>query len=223
MTLVEELKNKLNTLIIFLSFAHDESIELVLKNRLTWFSETEEKIIPNTKEVFKTQIANSAFLLGYTYFESFLYDLIREIYRRHPKMLPDNKKIEYSNITRANELSEVLDRMIDREIHEAMYQSMEDIIKYLRTKFSITINDRTKAEMIKCSFTRNCIMHNNSKVDEKLSSISGYSIHKDINLTSVEVNSYGIILRNLSEDLYNQATCKYFNRKGNGVRLQDTK
>ena len=53
--------------------------------------------------VYKVQIIRSAFLLGYSYFEAFLADLIREIYCVRRTILPQEKALKFSEVLQCSD------------------------------------------------------------------------------------------------------------------------
>lgn len=208
--LLHRLTSQLDTLIPFLAISHQEVFELMSKERYIWFSTNQQDSFPNSHEMYQAQITCSAFLLGYSYSEVFLADLVREIYRLNPKMLPRDKQLKFSEILESSTYEEIINSMIEREILALFYQSMEKIIEYFENKLRLKWPEEYKKEVIIASLIRNCIMHNMGRCENRLSEISKYKIGEEILLSESDVHSFGIVARNLSRSLYNQANERYF-------------
>ncbi len=93
--LLERVISQLDMLVPYLSLAHQEVFDLVESEYDDWCPTPEETPLPSTFDAFTTQIAHAAFVLGFSYADAFLTDLLRDIYREHPNMLPKNKKRLY--------------------------------------------------------------------------------------------------------------------------------
>lgn len=72
--------NQLDTLIPFIALSHQDVFELVQREKYIWFVESQRRSVPETYDIYHTQVNHSAFLLGYSYFEVFLGDLVRKIF-----------------------------------------------------------------------------------------------------------------------------------------------
>lgn len=208
--LLDRLIGQLDTLIPFISISYEDVFNLIQKEKDIWFMENLKGTLPQTYEIFRTQVINSAFLLGYSYFEVFLGELIRKVYLSKPKMLPKDKQLKFSEILEANNYEDIIELMIEKENSALFYLSIEKIVEYYETKLTLKWPDKNKNAIIIASLLRNCIMHNMSLADKRLAQISGYQIGQEIQLGSSEVHSYGIHVRELSRDLYKQATERYF-------------
>jgi hypothetical protein len=212
MSILYEFIDKLDSLILFLSFSHDEVFDIVSQRRDIWFNEQEISKLPETKEIFKNQISNSAFLLGYSYFEAFLYELMRAIYKKHPEILPSDKKISFGEVVNLHDYKALIERIIEKELNDLFYKKMEDIIEYFDTKFSIHWLAELKDDTVKASLIRNCLLHNNGLVNEKLAKFEGYVLNNPISLSPKDVHDYGLKVRKSARDIYKQAEEKHLNR-----------
>jgi hypothetical protein len=202
---------QLDTLIPFIALSYQDVFELLQREKDIWFIESQRRSIPETYEIYSIQVNHSAFLLGYSYFEVFLGDLIKQIYLSRPQMLPRDKQLRFSEILEANTFGNVVELMIEKENLALFYQSMEKIIEYLETKLKLRWTDEHKEAIILASLLRNCIMHNMSRADSRLVQVSTkYVIGQEIQLNSSEVHSFGVKARVLSRDLYTQAAERYF-------------
>lgn len=214
--LLDRLINQLDALILFLETSQEEVFDFMRKERYNWVEryiwvkENQQNSFPDSYDIFSSQIALSAFLLGYSYSEAFLADLIKEIYRTNPRMLSKDKHLKFNEITQANAFDEVVEIMIKKEIDSLFYKSMEAIIKCFEEKLKLEWTDEQKNLFIRGSLMRNCIMHNGGLVDIRLEEKSDYEMGEEIKLNADNVHSFGIILRGLAQRLYTQATERYF-------------
>lgn len=211
--LLERLIDQLDTLVSFLGISHQDVFELILTEKNVWYSEANEPTLPDSYEVYRTQISHSAFLLGYSYFEAFLADLVRDIYLTKPKMLPSEKQLKFDDILNVNTYTEVLDLMIEKEVFSLFYKGMDKIIEYFEQKLNLCWPEDLKEPIIVASYLRNCIIHNKSLADDRLAQISQYNVGDSITLTSVDVNSYGISVRSLARSLFQNSEEKYFQER----------
>lgn len=212
--LLDRVINQFDSLIPFLAISHNEVFTLINKERNVWFSQDQRSTLPDSYSVYQTQITHSAFLLGYSYFEAFLADLIREIYLSKPEMLPKEKQLKYSEILKTTEYNAILELMIEREIIDLFYKRMDEVIKYFDKKLNLEWLEDYKDVTIVSAYLRNCILHNLNRVDYRLSNVSEYNIGDEIKLNSSDVHSFGLKARALVRHLHSQAKVKYFNKKG---------
>jgi len=71
-TLYDRLIQQLDTLVPFLALSHKQVFDLIHRDNEEWFPEKQKSTLPDTLLSYQTQIAHSAFLLGYSYFEAFI-------------------------------------------------------------------------------------------------------------------------------------------------------
>ncbi len=125
--LLDRVINQFDTLIPFLAISHNDVFTLINKEKNIWFSRNQRSTLPESYTVYQTQITHSAFLLGYSYFESFLADLVKQIYLYKPEMLPKEKHLKYSEILKTTEYNAILELMIEREIIDLFYKRMDEV------------------------------------------------------------------------------------------------
>lgn len=202
--------SQFDTLIPFLAISREDVFNLIKKEKSIWFSPDQEPTFPDSYTIYQMQITHSAFLLGYSYFEAFLADLVREIYLSRPKMLPKEKQLKYADILKTNDYRAILELMVEREIIDLFYKRIDEVVRYFEEKLILKWPDEYKDEIVVTSYLRNCIIHNLSRVDYRLSKVSKYKVGDKIELSSSEVHSFGLKARDLVRNLYEQATEKYF-------------
>ena len=70
--------------------------------------------------------------------------------------------------------------------------------------------EEAKQKVVLASYLRNCLIHNLSRADYRLSQVSDYAVNQDIEVTISQVHSFGIIARTLARSLSEQSNDKYF-------------
>lgn len=208
--LLNRVIDQFDTLIPFLAISHKDVFNLINKEKNIWFTPEQRASLPDSYTIYKTQITHSAFLLGYSFFEAFLTDLARQIYVSMPKMLPKEKQIKYSEILEIKNYKAVLEIMIEREIIDLFYKRIDEVIRYFEEKLNLKWPDNYKNDIVFASCLRNCIIHNLSRADDRLSQVSKYKIGDRIELSSSEVHEFGIKARDLVRNLFHQAVNRYF-------------
>ena len=148
-------------------------------------------------------------LQSFQYFEVFIADFVRQIYFSNTRMLPKKNSLKFSEILESGDYEKVLELMVDKEILALMYKSMEDIVKYFNEKLNIMWEEDDKAAIIQASLVRNCIIHNNSLADNRLSRVSEYRLNDPITLSTSDVHSYGIVVRQIARHIHTQFIEKY--------------
>lgn len=212
--LLDRVISQFDTLISFLAISHEDVFDLIRKERKHWPDFNQDLTLPDSYNIFRTQIIHSAFILGYSYFEAFLTDLVREIYLLRPNMLPKEKKLKYADILKTDDYNAILELMIEKEIKDLFFKRMEEVVAYFEEKLNLNWQESNKDEIIRTSYMRNCIIHNLSKADHRLSEVSDFKAREKIELNFTDVHLYGMTARSLVRDLYNQALKKHLEGKG---------
>lgn len=161
--------------------------------------------MPDTYTVYQTQVTHSAFLLGYSYYEAFLSDLMRQIYTEKPKMLSPDKKLDFSEILERPDYDQIFSFMVDKELLSIFYQPFEKVIECFDKKFHLKWPPEAIEAAIKASLLRNCIIHNNAVADRRLAQMPGWKIADEIRLTDLDVHQFGLTARRVCLQLSEQA------------------
>jgi hypothetical protein len=198
MTPEEKLIEQLNGLFPFLALTRKEIFDVLESHRSGWFKETAQ--LPDIYAVYNKQVCHAAFLLGYSYFEGFLQEILESVLQSRPSMLPGKRQVKYSDIMDCADKKELIGLLIRRELNDLLYKSMNDIVEELRSgKYGFKISDEEKGELCRASLIRNCIMHNSSIVDARLAEHDGrYQEGDDIVLSESDVHTVGLLLRSLA-------------------------
>jgi hypothetical protein len=199
----ERLIKQIDGLVAFLALGHEEVFDVVREHYAEWVEEPQRETMPDSFGLFRAQVSNSAFLLGYSFFEAFLADVIRQIYNLRPIMLPKDKELKYHDILNANDYASVLAAMIDREVRAALYGSIEKVRSYFETKLNLDWPEFDR--VVEVSRLRNCLIHNMGRADARLAEVSAWEDGQQIELTPDEVNELGLDVREFAEHLYAEA------------------
>lgn len=194
-------QSQLDGLVVFLAAARSEVFELIHSNELTWFPHTQDPRAAETLEAYQTAVSNSAFLLGYAYLEAFLADIVRQAYRRRPRMLPAEKQVSYREVVAASSMDALLNRLTDREVRSVFAGSIEDVRKHFTEKLGVKWpNEPTIALAARI---RNCLMHNDGRADERLVEFdASFSVEQRICLRPDQVHGYGLRARHFAAALW---------------------
>lgn len=206
--LLNRLIGQFDSLISFMGLSHEEVFQLLQQKQSPWLGDSADKL-PEVYTTYKKQVIHSAFLLGYSYFENFLMDMLKVILRSRPLMLPRDRKISYRQIIDAESKDEIIEYMVNREILDLLYKNMIDIVSELKNRYGFTITPEQEATLCKGSLIRNCIMHNLSRADARLAEYDGFQEGIEFELDSGEVHKFGIILRDLVRSMALEANIKH--------------
>ncbi|MEE4740602.1 hypothetical protein V2K88_02870 [Pseudomonas alliivorans] len=104
-----------------------------------------------------------------TLFEAALSDIIRVALLFRPQILKSKKMISYEDIFGESDLESLVAKIVDKEISDLTYGSIDDLIEYLKNKLYIPIDflPEEKDELNWCKATRNLLVHNQGRVDAK--------------------------------------------------------
>ncbi len=210
--LLERTISQLDMLVPYLSLAHQEVFDLASAEYDLWCPTPANTPMPNTFQAFTTQFAHAGFILGCSYVDAFLADLLRECYRSHPRMLPGNKTLTFGDIVAFNDYDSVVTRMIEHVIHEVMHKGLLDIAKHFEDKLSILWLDTDLQELFTASLIRNCIIHNNSVADLRLAARPDWKVGEQISLSVADVHKFGITARKVIRHVFQEANSRHLSR-----------
>lgn len=207
--LLGRLIDQLDSLLPFLALAHREVFDVVGRGYGDWLSEEQQSTLPESFQIFERQIAHGAFLIGYSYVEAFLGDLVRGIYLNNPQMLPRDKELKFAEILDQDGYENVLAYMINKEVRAVFYGSMEQIARYFRERLNLPWSQEHEAEMVRGSRLRNCFLHNMARADRSLAEVTEYRERDEIALSPQEVHNFGWVVREMAPRLFEEATRRY--------------
>lgn len=193
---LDRLITQLDSLVPFLALGHQEVYGVLKQNYPEWYTEDKQGSLPDRFDSYQTQVAHAAFLLGFSYVEAFLADITKEAFRRRPQALPKEKEMKFHELLDCGSYSEVIEKMIEKETFSLFYGSFEKIGGYLKDKLFLPWPE--KQEIMEAPLIRNCIIHNDSVVDQRLAAISNRSAGDRITLKASDVHNFGIDVRELA-------------------------
>lgn len=110
-----------------------------------------------------------AFVHAYTLFESYLRGILSLRVQAHPQQLGLKKQITYGEIFVSDSKEDLMERIVERELSQLMYEPMELLLQKMREIFGFRNLPTTHDDAIRrLAVTRNCLMHNSGKVSDKL-------------------------------------------------------
>ena len=138
----------------------------------------------------------SIFLLGYSYYEAFLYNIAFQCLQSKPELCSGYNPKNFS------------DEKIQKELRKKCWK-FDEMKKYLKDTLKLKFEDKENLTLV-ASRIRNCFMHNNGIVDDKLSRSSKKFVKgKKIVLDNSIVNDFGLFVREFSQKMYEDAKSKY--------------
>lgn len=203
-TLLVRLIGQLDTLVPFLALSREDVFRVLNEHKVTWFASNEDAL-PAAYESYRRQVNHSAFLLGYSYFESFLTDLLSAILRNRPQMLPRDRQVKYSEVIESSDKAQLIDKLIRRELVDLLYRSMPNIIAELRSRYGFSITEAEEVALCRALLIRNCILHNSSRADSRLGAYDHYAEGEEFEITASQVHEYGLMLRQWARRMYEEA------------------
>ena len=209
-TLLDRLIAQLDSLVPFLALEHEEFFVVLDSHFREWYKRDSGAGMPQTLNQYKTQVAHAGFILGYSFFEAFLADLMRAVYRAQPKLLPKDKKLGFSELLDLDSYDSVLDCMIEKEVMAVCYRSIDEIGKHFTLKLNLEWPD--SRQLVEASLIRNCIIHNNAVVDPRLARVSGRDVDNAIALSAEDVHEFGLEGRRVARKLVEDAEERYVRR-----------
>ena len=190
--------SQLDGLVAFLAVANKDVFEVVEGHYKDWAGVE----LPRTSGLFEAQVNNSAFLLGYSYWEAFLADVVREVYTARPQMLPKDRRVKNRDLLGCKDYEAVLQLMIEAEVREVFFKGIEGIQEYCEKR--LNLHWAEVDEFKKASLIRNCLMHNMGQANKDLAEVSAWVKGEDIILKAAHVHAFGLKGRQFAKDLYRQ-------------------
>ncbi len=169
---VEKIDNLLTGLLVSSKYlkkiTDTPSFEKFMVKEFNDLEEAKNIFIPNKER--ENQIFELCFIRLYASFESFMTDLLRELYKKHPKSLPRDKKISVDDILDWKDQKSTRYFIIDSISIENSYD-LNVWLKMLKNTFGIKVFRNTKEEenFKLINLMRNMILHSGRKFNSKIS------------------------------------------------------
>jgi hypothetical protein len=201
-TLLQRVLGQFDSLVPILGVAHDEIFTLVRERHEDWFPEEGWRGFPTTFPVFEAQLVHGAFLLGYSYAEAYITDLLWEIYNRRRDLLPADKSLTYGEVLLQRDFEALISRMIDSTLTEM--NSLERKLDHLGKRFRI--GSPQPEALLEAHVTRNALVHNMGRVNrEPKAGPSRWKVGDQIRLSADDVQTFGIAARKYIREVHHQA------------------
>ena len=209
-SLHDRLIGQLDTLVPFLALAHHDIFTSLHGHYVNWVSSDQQDALPDTCDGYVTQVTHSAFLLGYSYAEAFVSDLMWRIYSERRDLLPQEKTLNYTDVLTRSDFTNLLRYMIDCTI--SGLNSLQKKMHHLQTRLNLGIEQ--PSSMLKAHDVRNALIHNAGIVNRD-STHSGRWVNGDrVVLTVSDVHDFGIMAREYTRDLCARASALCRNASG---------
>jgi hypothetical protein len=188
----EELINDMNRIIGFLDLSDEAIFESVKRNDRYSLGLTIGSMYDDNYDEYRNHICMSGFLLGFSFIEGYLYDILKLILTKKPEINKHKVTIKYILDNNHNLYEKVADDYI-RNI------GFTEMLKELNKELRIFQQEENNELMVGYNI-RNCIMHNSGIADSRLE--PKYKNGARIELNSGDVNSFGLMARSLVRKIW---------------------
>ncbi|MBI4651672.1 hypothetical protein HY745_10390 [Candidatus Desantisbacteria bacterium] len=192
MNIYEILITELNKIIGFLEVSDKSVFELIKDNDRFGIGITINNLYNNNYEEYKNHLCSSGLALGFSYFESYTYDVFQKILKLKPEL--NNHKITLKYVIE-NSVN-LFDKAIEDYLRSVGFT---EVIKCLEKELKFFENGEYDALMFVYNI-RNCIMHNSGNADVRLN--QKYNVGEKIKLSSGDVNEYGLMARKIAKSIW---------------------
>jgi len=198
---------QLDTLIPLLGLAHEEIYSALHENYAEWFSAEQQATLPGSFKEYCIQVSHAAFLLGYSYAEAFITDLIWAVYHCRRDLLPPDKALKFSEVLPLGDYERIIMKMIDNTLGDM--NSLEKKMHHLETRLGLKVPQAE--ELLKAHTARNALVHNSGRVNRPQASTSQWQLGDIVELTAYDVHDFGITAREYAAEVSDKANilCRY--------------
>jgi len=150
-------------------------------------------------------LLQTAFVYAHTLFESYLTSILKSRLQKHPQQMGRAKQIHYGIIFDCASKEELMANIIEREVMLLMHEPIQAVlIKMRKTLGFRTLSETHDKELHRLSLTRNCLVHNASKVNDKLANaemtmIEGQPITIQRDTISKAIDTYRQVCREIDQ------------------------
>lgn len=137
-----------------------------------------------------------------TLFEAALSDIIRAALLYRPQILKSKKMISYEDVLNEPDMGSLVAKIVDKEISDLTYGSIDDLIEYLKNKLHMPVDflpeEKEKLNWYKAQ--RNLLVHNQGRVNAKFlrsMDIKKFSIGESIIITESDWEDARLLLENI--------------------------
>lgn len=114
-------------------------------------------------------ILRMAYVHLITLFEAALSDVVRASLLHMPKMLKSRRQMSYEEILSEADMSSLVKKIVEKEISDLTYGSVEEFVDYLKVKLNLPIEFLPEeiVQLSRCKGLRNLLVHNQGVVDAR--------------------------------------------------------
>ena len=202
---------QLDSLVPFLALSHREVFDVLKRGYAGWYTDDRRSTLPNTFKEYSHQVAHAAFLLGYSYAEAFVTDLICEVYSARRDLLPKEKQLPFGEVLQLSDFEEVVRHMIESTIGDM--NSLEAKVVHLENRFGWQIPQAARLQ--DAHVARNALVHNAGHVNREPPEGSRWRSGDRVRLSASDVHEFGILTRAFVREVCERATamCSRANRR----------
>jgi hypothetical protein len=166
-----------------------------------------KEIIPLWENYDANMLDNHIFPNLLNRFEYCYFDLIRLILTHNPKHISEKKQIEVGKIIEANCFEEIIDYIINNEIHELSYKPLEDWFDYLESLINIDLPSEDDIKLLsEAKACRDILVHNSGIVNDmyikKSGSKSQFELGEDVVISQDYFQSTWVLVNKILKDIF---------------------
>lgn len=188
---------QLDTLIPFLALSHREIFNILSEKYAGWYSADQQDTLPDTYDAYNCHIAHAAFLLGYSYAEAFVTDLMWWVYSKRRDLLPEDRTLKYAEVLSRADFENIIRHMIDCTIGDM--NSLEKKLLHLERRFSLQVPQPDL--MREAHIARNALVHNAGRINRDASASSRWRVGDRVTLSVTDVHDFGFMTREYTEEM----------------------
>lgn len=126
----------------------------------------ESDLVTKAQLYLAKELPESTFLQFVSIFEGFVADLLRIWLRRYPKSLSSKKQVNFGTILNAQNLDDVIQEIVDKEVDEVFYGPPVAWFSYFKEKLNWMYPDGADVDKIaEIKTTRDILVHNNGIIN----------------------------------------------------------
>jgi hypothetical protein len=197
----DRLIEQLDSLVPFLALAHREVFSVLSAEYEGWYTDERRTTLPESYCTYRHQVAHAAFLLGYSYAEAFITDLIWEVYAIRRDLLPPDKALRFGEVLPLADFEKVICHMIDSTVCDM--NSLEKKLHHLESRLGLNVEH--SGRMLEAHKARNAIVHNAGRVNRTRQGSTRWKPGEQVLLSPEDVHEFGIMAREYAKQLCERA------------------
>ncbi len=146
-----------------------------------------------------------AFVYAHTLFESYLKSILQLRLQAHPQQMGRAKQIDYGTVFDSASKEKLMAGIIESEVTLLMHEPIQAVLAKMRKSLGFrTLSETHDRALRRLSLIRNCLVHNASKVNDKLantepSMTEGQPITIQRNTISEAIDTYRKACREIDQ------------------------